>query len=205
VLERNSPLAAALKKGGRNGAAGQRRLRLGEERGWSLTQLSAFLATTAELRSTVRQSIGADLPTQVGEAAVVGSRVLMKTGPSEYWVITRNDEDSAPALRAAIAPSVGSVIPLSHARTCIWIEGLCARAALATAISVDLDPEVFRPGSFALTGLHHTPVLIYRSREIRYELYVMRTFAVWTWEWLADAALPFGYEVVAATDVSRLR
>jgi methylglutamate dehydrogenase subunit D len=205
VLKRNSPLAAALNQGGRSGVAGQRRLRLGEERGWSLVQLSAFAAKTAELRRTVRHSLGADLPLHVGEAAVFGSRVLMKVGSEEFWVITRNDEDSAPALRAAVAPAVGGVIPLSHARTCIWIEGLCARAALATAIAVDLDPEAFRSGSFALTGLHHTPVLIYRSRETRYELYVMRTFALWTWEWLTDAALPFGYEVVAATDVSRLR
>lgn len=205
MLERNSPLAAALKKGGRIGAAGQRRLLLGEERGWSLVQLSAFPARAAELRRTVSQSLGADLPPRVGEAAVVGSRVLMKVGADEFWIITRNDEDGVSALRTAVAPAIGSVIPLSHARTCIWIEGLCARAALATAITVDLDPEVFRPGSFALTGLHHTPILIYRSRESRYELYVMRTFAVWAWEWLTDAAWPFGYEVVASTDVSRPR
>jgi len=205
VLERSSPLAAALRKGGRNGAAGQRRLQLGEERGWSLVQLSAFSATGSELRTTASRALGADLPLRVGEAAVGGSRVLMKVGSDEFWVITRNAEDSVPTLRAAVGPAIGSVISLSHARTCIWIEGLCARATLATAITVDLDPEVFRLGSFALTGLHHTPILIYRSRESRYELYVMRTFAVWTWEWLTDAALPFGYEVVAATDASRLR
>jgi methylglutamate dehydrogenase subunit D len=196
VLERNSPLSAVLSSGHRNGTSGRRSLQLGEERGWSLVQLSAFPATLPDLRSIVRQTLGAELPTRVGEAAVVGSQVLMRIGPEEFWIIARNGHDSAPTLRAAVAGEIGSVIPLSHARVCMWIEGLCARAALASAIAVDLDPLVFRPGSFALTGLHHTPVLIYRCRETRYELYVMRTFAVWTWEWLIDVALPYGYQVV---------
>jgi methylglutamate dehydrogenase subunit D len=196
VLERNSPLAVALRDADRSGASGRRSLDLGEKRGWSLVQLSAFPATLPDLRSTVRQALGAELPTRVGEAAVVGSRVLMKIGSEDFWVIARDGHDSAPTLRAAIAAEIGSVIPLSHARVCIWIEGLCARAALASAIAVDLDPEVFRPGSFALTGLHHTPALIYRCRETRYELYVMRTFALWTWEWLTDVAMPYGYRVI---------
>ena len=198
MLERSSPLGAVLKSGGRNGAGGQRRLQLGEARGWSLVQLSAFPATMAELRRAVRQPLRAELPDRVGEATVVGGRVLMKVGPEEFWVLTRNGEDGAPALRAAIAPTIGSVIPLSHARRCIWIEGLRAREVLVTGITIDLHPEVFRPTSFALTGLHHTPVLIYQCGETRYELYVLRTFAVWTWEWLTDAALPFGYEVVGS-------
>ena len=47
-------------------------------------------------------------------------------------------------------------------------------------------------GQFALTGIHHTPVLVHRSGEQRYEIYAMRTFALSVWEWLSDAALPLG-------------
>ena len=52
-------------------------------------------------------------------------------------------------------------------------------------------------GQFALTGLHHTPVLVLRAAEDRYEIFAMRSFALSVWEWLTDAALPLGYDVVA--------
>jgi sarcosine oxidase gamma subunit len=47
-------------------------------------------------------------------------------------------------------------------------------------------------GHFAQTALHHVPVLLERSADLRYELQVPTTWAVSVWEWLSDAALPFG-------------
>ena len=44
MAERRSALASVLAKGGRDGADGTRRLRLGEIRGWSLVQVAAFPA-----------------------------------------------------------------------------------------------------------------------------------------------------------------
>jgi sarcosine oxidase subunit gamma len=62
-------------------------------------------------------------------------------------------------------------------------------------IALDFHQSTFRIGHFAMAGLHHTAVLVHRSGEERYELYVLRSFALWTWEWLTDAALQFGYEI----------
>ena len=139
--------------------------------------------------------LGTDLPTSMGEAVAVSSRLFLKVGPDQFWIITRDNEDLARALESVVSPTVGSVTSLSHSRTCIWIDGPSSREVLATGIALDLDPAVFPPNSFALTGLHHTPILVLRSDATRFELYVSRTFAVWTWEWLTDAALPYGYEV----------
>ena len=47
MLERQSAIAYALAKGGHDGADGKRGLRLGELRGWSLTQLAAFANLTS--------------------------------------------------------------------------------------------------------------------------------------------------------------
>ena len=47
---------------------------------------------------------------------------------------------------------------------------------LATGIALDLHPNAFQLDSFALTGLHHTPILIHRSGDNRYDLYVMLNF-----------------------------
>ncbi len=74
-------------------------------------------------------------------------------------------------------------------------KGAAARELLAQGVPLDFHPDVFRIGQFALTGLHHTPVLIHRRGEDLYELYALRTFGLSVWEWLTDAALPFGYEI----------
>ncbi len=62
-------------------------------------------------------------------------------------------------------------------------------------MAINLHPTVFHVGQFAQTALHHTGVVVERSGESRYELYALRTFAESIWDWLIDAALPFGYEV----------
>ena len=87
--------------------------------------------------------------------------------------------------------------PLSHSRTRITVEGPSAWELLAKGIPLDLHWEVFRQGQFALTGLHHTPVLLLHSAANRYEIFAMRTFALSVWEWLTDAALPWGYDIAA--------
>ena len=86
---------------------------------------------------------------------------------------------------------------LSHSRTRVVIEGACARAVLRKGIPLDFDPDVFRVDQAALTGLHHTPILVHRAGADRYEIYAMRSFALGVWEWLIDAALEYGYDIVA--------
>ncbi len=195
MLERSSVLARVRSEGSRDGTGGLRRLRIGETRDWNLVQVAAFSATAAELEDTVCAALGVELPARVGDAAAVGTRLLCRTGAEQFWIFTRGSDDIAAALQSAVAPAMGSVTALSHSRTCIWIDGAHSREVLARGLSIDLDSDAFGPHSFALTGLHHTPVMILRSSATRFELYVLRTFAVWTWEWLTDAALPYGYEL----------
>jgi len=194
VLERSSALKGVRQSGGRDGSGG-RSLRISEATGWRLVQIAAFPLTAMTLARATRPLLGADLPVAVGAAIVLGARLLLKIGPEHFWIITRDGEDLAEALQSVVSPAIGSVTPLTHSRTCIRIEGPPSREVLASGVALDLHPDVFRPGFFALTGLHHTPVMIYRSGGLQYDLYVLRTFAVWTWEWLIDAARPFGYEI----------
>src|SRR5271163_543348 len=77
----------------------------------------------------------------------------------------------------------------------IRITGLQARDVLAKGISLDLHPAVFQVGRGAQTGLHHTGVFLERVGDDSYEIYVQCSYAESIWEWLIDAALPFGYDV----------
>ena len=195
MLERQSALAGAPRLEGCDGSDGRRGLRLGEVRGWRLVQLAAFPATAEEVERAVRPLLGVDLPAEAGLVVTAQDRHLMKTGPETFWVVTHEAEDLTVSLRAAVRPALGAVTPLSNSRTRIYIEGPAAAKVLSMGIALDFQRHSFRVDHFALTGLHHTAVLVHRSGEERYELYALRSFALWTWEWLTDAALQFGYDI----------
>jgi len=157
----------------------------GEVRGWSLVQAAAFPATHADFREMMRTTLGADLPSKIGEVVRASGRRLLKTGAEQYWIIASEADD----LRLDMPASTGAITSLSHSRTCMYIEGPQAAAVLAKGVPLDLHPDVFRVDHFALTGIHHTPVLIHRTAPERYEIYALRTYALTVWEWLTDAAV----------------
>ena len=157
----------------------------GEVRGWALVQAAAFHSTHAEFRAALRSVLGADLPETIGQVIRANGRMLLKTGAEQYWIISPEADDFVPA----IPPQMGAITSLSHSRTCMYIEGAQAAAVLAKGVPLDFHPDVFRVDQFALTGIHHTPVLIHRSAQDRYEIYALRTYALTVWEWLTDAAI----------------
>jgi sarcosine oxidase subunit gamma len=64
-----------------------------------------------------------------------------------------------------------------------------------------LDDDVFPPGSFAQSVIHHVPVLIHRAdgEGARvFDAYVTREYAVAFWEWLIKAVEPLGGQVKEA-------
>ena len=158
--------------------------RIGESRGWALVQAAAFAATHSQFRQQMRAALGTDLPSTVGTVTRVGTRMLLKTGAEQYWIFTSEGDDFAPSISA----DIGAFTSLSHSRTCIFIEGEGAGAVLAKGVPLDFHPDSFPIDCFALTGVHHTPVLIHRSTDKRYDIYALRTYARTVWEWLEDAA-----------------
>ena len=191
MLERRSALASAIARGGHDGASGDRHCRLGEVRGWSLVQVAAFPSTMAALEERLEGIVG-DLP--FGCHTMPGETMIFGTGPHQFWIVGK-DAGLAGRLSEAISPEIGAVTLLSDSRVRIFIEGDCATDILSKGLPIDLHPSVFKVGRMALTGLHHMPVLVHRAGERRFEIYALRTFALTVWEWLADAALEFGYEV----------
>lgn len=192
-LERTSALANAVRAPGHDGANGERRLRIAEVRGWQLLQITGFATTSVALESAVELVLGTRPPAHVGEAFTCNGRRLLRTGPEQYWLITPHGDPIASDLGRHLPPDRGVTSALSHSRTRISIEGPEARLTLAAGIALDLHPGEFGVNRFALTSLHHTPVLLDRVGEARYEIYCMRTFAVCVWDWLTDAALVYGY------------
>jgi heterotetrameric sarcosine oxidase gamma subunit len=185
-------VTTAIARGGRDGAHGRRQCRLGEVTGWSLTQVAAFASTLDALEDELEAIVG-ELP--LGSHSVVpGEPTIFRTGPEQFWIVGPED-GLAERLSRAIRAGLGAVTPLTHSRTRIFIEGDRALDVLKKGVPLDFHPQVFKPGQAALTGLHHTPILIHRLREDRFEIYAMRSFALSLWDWLTDAALEFGYDL----------
>jgi sarcosine oxidase subunit gamma len=179
MLERRSALAEAH-------AFSWAALTLGEMRGFTLTQVAVF---DPAAEAAVAAVTGA-LPQENTHAVESNGRTIFRTGPHAFWCVGPEKDDLATQLQGAI--NRGAVVtPLSHSRTRISIEGRAARAVLLKGLPIDLHESVFTPGMFAMTGLHHTPVLLHCVAEQHFELYAMRTFALDAWEWLEDAALEF--------------
>ena len=153
-------------------------LQIGEAREFSLLQVTG--------NPKAITPVTGKLPAKVGVALQSDSRTLMRTGANQFWFIGLENDDIATKLG-----DLAVVTSLSHSRTRIFIEGAPARDVLAKGIPLDFHPSVFKPGMFAMTGLHHTPVLVHCTSEDRFEIYALRTFAVSVYDWLTDAALEF--------------
>jgi sarcosine oxidase subunit gamma len=110
----------------------------------------------------------------------------MRTGENQFWIIGPENDPIAAKLNG-----IAILTPLSHSRTRIVIEGAPARDVLSKSSPLDFHPTVFKPGMFAMTGIHHTPVLVHCTSENRFEIYALRTFALSVYDWLTDAALEF--------------
>ncbi len=153
-------------------------LQIGEARGFSLLQAAGPAKAISPITGK--------LPTKVGMALEADSRTLMRTGENQYWIIGPENDAIAAKL-----DGIAILTPLSHSRTRIFIEGTPARDVLSKGIPLDFHPTAFNPGTFAMTGLHHTPVLVHCTNENRFEIYALRTFALSVHDWLTDAALEY--------------
>jgi|AraplaMF_Col_mMF_1032025.scaffolds.fasta_scaffold00133_18 heterotetrameric sarcosine oxidase gamma subunit len=174
MLERRSALATAH-------PFAWAALTLGEVRDFTLTQIAGFGGFEADVAA-----VAGALPQTNDQVLESNGRTIFRTGPQSFWFVGPEKDDLATKLAGKAI-----VTPLSSSRTRISIEGRAARDVLRKGIPIDLHETVFAPGKFAMTGLHHTPVLLHCTADQRFELYVMRTFAMNIWEWLEDAALEF--------------
>jgi sarcosine oxidase subunit gamma len=156
-------------------------LQIGEVREFSLLQVAGS--------SKAITPITGKLPSKVGVALQAEGRTLMRTGANQFWIVGPETDDLATKLR-----DLAVLTPLSHSRTRIFIEGTPSRDVLTKGIPLDFHTSAFKPGMFAMTGIHHTPVLVHCLSENRFEIFALRTFALSVYNWLTDAALEFTTE-----------
>ena len=123
-------------------------------------------------------------------------------GPDEWLVVGRNDSQ---ALRQDLEDTLegehASVIDVSAQRTVIEVAGADARDVLLKGCTLDLHPRAFGVGACAQTLLARTQiVLLARSDEPAFWMFVRASFAEYLAEWLLDASAE--YRGAAPLDLS---
>ena len=154
-------------------------------------------------------AIGAPLPTEPNRVNATDQASVLWLGPDEWLVVAASArrEEFSNSLYALAASCHCAVTDVSDARTIIRVHGPRARDVLAKGCSLDLHPRVFGLGQCAQSSLAFCQVVVHRidSRPALerpsghhdagaslFDLYVGRSFAVYLWAWLNDAALEFG-------------
>jgi sarcosine oxidase subunit gamma len=157
-------------------------LKIEEVRGFSLMQVSGLDAGFEGKLA----ALAGKLPAKVGVVAEHDGRAIMRIGPAQFWIIAPETDDLAPKLGGICA-----VTPLGNSRVRIRLAGAPARDVLSKLMPLDFHPAIFTPGTFAMSGIHHTPVTVHCIEADAFDLYVLRTFALNVWEVITDAALEY--------------
>jgi sarcosine oxidase subunit gamma len=157
-------------------------------------------ANDAAFTNAVKSVTGVDVPTKANTVNKAGETSILWLGPDEWWVVTTPDrsDDLVPALRQAFQGQHTAVIDVTESRTVITISGSKARDVLARGISLDLHPRVFGPGQCAQTGMSKCNVLLHQTDdEPSYDIYVLKSFSDYLWQWTEKIASDFGLAISA--------
>jgi sarcosine oxidase, subunit gamma len=151
--------------------------------------------------SAVSQALGLELPVTPKTAHRRRGRTLLWLGPDEWLAVMAADNDGklSAGLAAALADVHHAIADVSHSRTVIGLRGSNARDVLLKGTNIDLHPRAFGADNCIQARLGRCHMLLHqRDDSPSYDIYVHRSFAVYAWNWLCDAASEYGLSVRGA-------
>lgn len=152
---------------------------------------------TPEVRTVLSQHAGCGLPVQPLESARRGALSALWLGPGE-WLLVGGSDDLGVRLEAAFRGHFVTVTDVSDAYCTIRLAGPQAIEVLAKGCSLDTHDSVFPPGRVARSLLAKAGMILYRTGQEEFEIYVARSHADYLWRWLEDAGAEFGVAILEA-------
>jgi heterotetrameric sarcosine oxidase gamma subunit len=197
ALDRTLPLKVHMRQG-RYGAQSP------EGPGVQLSIRHPLSIATIIARKDKGQALSAALETHYGIAAPSPGRMtkgqallLQWCGDHQYYAIAEGSREGVMCLELkSRLEGLASVSDQSHGRVVIHLSGSKARAVLAKGSPVDFHRREFPVNATAVTQMAHIVVHVSRTGEDAFELSLFRGFAESFWEWLAEQAQEFGYEII---------
>ena len=144
---------------------------------------------SAKFLESAAASLGAPLPLAPNTSVSVGDGTVIGLGPDEWLLVGDHFSESLPI-------AGGFLTDVSHGRAAMRVSGPRAREVLAKGCSLDLHPSQWPAGQCAQTPIARVSVLLHFAGEGSvFDLYCARSYAGHLWQWLAEAAGEFGYQV----------
>lgn len=169
-----------------------------EVRGLTIVEVAGWPDTFPGVVSALPAAIRCPVSDRFGVASASGDTAVFWTGPERLWVVTP-DRAVGERLERAFDDDRAVCVDLTHSRTILRIAGPKTRSLLAKGLPIDLHPREFPAGGVALGAIHHMGVAVHlrdTADGTTFDLYVGRSHALCLWEWLAESAAEFGYEVL---------
>ena len=165
----------------------------------SIIQVAAYADTAEEAGAVIRDLIGALPPTRPNRSIKIDATQICWIGPHKWWIIETEGRRLAESIASRLADGA-AVTSQGHGRSCIRLSGPNARDLLSKGCTLDFHASRFSAGHCAQTSLGHVNALINCiDDEPTFDLFVLRSTAVFFWEWTTDAAGKFGYRVASPT------
>ena len=154
-----------------------------------------------EFRAGVADVLGVELPVEPKTAHRKGDTTIVWLGPNEWLAVMAADNDGKLGIEftEALADVRHAIVDVSHSRTVIGLEGPHAREVLMKGTNIDLHPRAFGPGNCIQAHLGRCHMLLHQIDNLPgYDIYIHRSFAVYAWNWLSDAATEYGIAFASA-------
>jgi sarcosine oxidase subunit gamma len=155
-------------------------------------------ASAGDFKARVARVLGVEVPVTANTAHRNAGNALLWLGPDEWLVVAaaQAGADLAMRLDEALDTLHHAVVDVSHSRTVIGLSGARARDVLMKGTNVDLHARRFAPDNCIQARLGRCHMLLHQLDDIpSYDVYVHRSFAVYAWSWLSDAAAEYGLAV----------
>lgn len=158
---------------------------LRERRPSMLAEFAAWPGTEKAVASALKKFCGLRPATTASRALQSGRATILTLTPRRWWLLSDDPGLSLAAL--ALAGDTGTSVDLSHARVGLRLAGPGVRGLLARGMAVDLHPSTFPIDAVAQSGFAEVPAVLHRASDEAYDLFLPRTFARHTLEWLTES------------------
>jgi len=149
----------------------------------------------ANLAKAIKTHTGCAFPPANNRVNSAGARHMVWLGPDEFLLLCEAgmEDELARRISLDVAGQHAAVTNVSDALCALQASGPAVRQVLAKGCALDLHPRVFTPGCCAQTHLAHAGVVLVAIDDDCFLIICRTSFASYMLDWLADAALEFGF------------
>ncbi len=148
------------------------------------------LTSDRKFMVAAKQVLGVDLPKAPRTSATWGDVKALWLSPDQWLILCARDK--APALQTDLSKALEGIhslaVDVSDMRCVIRLEGEGVRETMMKGCSLDLISGEYPPGTVRRVRFAEIAALLHVIEENVIDLYVFRSYADYTWDFLLKAA-----------------